>query len=220
MNKFQIMHAMRADAIPARKMGLWEVRKVLLGKELIEPATERWHAKARRTPPGAYTLLFRTTTATLHMGAGECVMNDFPCELRTHLGFVMRAHGRVLVTGLGLGCVLRGLNMNPNVTHIDVVERDPDVVRMVFPHLLPLWMFPGCKQTIRLHEMEAEMFAASTPDTWDCAWHDLWSDPDRDEPHLHVKHVMLMTRLAEKTKHQGAWDMPRYVKRRLTRWVG
>jgi hypothetical protein len=36
-------------------------------------------------------------------------MNDFPQELKKHLDFVLRARGRVLVTGLGLGCVVRGL---------------------------------------------------------------------------------------------------------------
>jgi spermidine synthase len=50
-------------------------------------------------------------------------MEDTLSELRRHTPIFMRAKGRLLVTGLGLG-VVRGLLAKPEVEHIDVVEID------------------------------------------------------------------------------------------------
>jgi hypothetical protein len=55
----------------------------------------------------------------------EVVMEDSPRELRRHLPIWMHAHGRVLVTGLGLGCVVRGLLASPHVEYIDVAKSTP-----------------------------------------------------------------------------------------------
>lgn len=216
--KGAVITAMRADSIPAATRGLWEVRKLDLAAELRAPP-ERWGGAPRITPKGKYTALIRHTMATMHQG-GEVVMNDFPQELGTHLGFALNAYGRVLVTGLGLGCVLRGLLENPMVEHIDVVERDKDVVSMVWEHMP--W-----KERMTLHVCDAVAFVKSEHgQEWDCAWHDLWSDVDAGEKNLTAVHTRLMVELSAKkaVAHQGAWAYPRAlvdsIKRHSNWWIG
>src|SRR6185369_8969082 len=87
-------------------------------------------------PAARYTYLRFLTDKTLYSEhPGAVVMEDTPFELRTHLGFVMRAHGRVLITGLGLGCVIRGLLENPKVEHVTCIENSKDVLKLVAPYM-------------------------------------------------------------------------------------
>jgi hypothetical protein len=97
---------------------------------------------------------------------GSQWMSDTPDELRDCHSILCRARGRVLVNGLGLGCVVRGLLAKPIVEHVDVVEIDPDVIALVGPH------YAGPRCTIH----HADAFAIEWPNgtRWDCAWHDIW----------------------------------------------
>lgn len=79
-----------------------------------------------RVEPGKY--------ARLHVGR-ELMMTDTPMERRTNAEFVRRAHGRVLVAGLGLGMVLRAILKKPEVEHVTVLEKSADVVALVEPTL-------------------------------------------------------------------------------------
>lgn len=194
------LRAMRASAIPEAESGLWRIRK-------FEPCRPTKNANGQTIPPGRYTALSRTTLATLHTD-GASVMSDDPVELRRHLDFVLRARGRVLVTGLGLGCVLRGLLQNPRVESIDVVERDRDVLALVRPYL--------AADRYRIHEAEALAWVRDCRgSTWDYAWHDLWSDVERGDPHLAITHQRLILALRGRVEFQGAWSFPRYLQRLL-----
>jgi hypothetical protein len=205
-----ILTAMKADCVPVGVSGLWCVKKARIN----EPITH-WEFAARNSfndsytcdppPPGKYTYLLRWTEATLHKSYGELVMNDFPGELKKHLQFIMVARGRVLVTGLGLGCVVRGLLARGRVDSIDVIERDADVLKLCAASVE--------HPKVTIHHADAREWE---PDgKYDFAWHDLWSDPDKDEPNLHVTHMELMARFIKKIPRQGAWAMPRKYFRRL-----
>src|SRR5947209_19945878 len=119
MNVSAILQAMRADAVPAGVAGRWAVEKCVI--------SERDSAISRRVnsfiPAGTFTVLCCHTMATMMKTRGETVMNDFPSELKKHLEFILSARGRVLVGGLGLGCVVRGLLAYGEVESIDVIER-------------------------------------------------------------------------------------------------
>lgn len=196
-----LAHA-RADAIPAATDGLWRVKKFALAKPFPVP---RETGRVVTLPAGAYTQLYRLTEATMHL-LGELVMQDTPDELATHLDFMLRARGRVLITGLGLGCVARGCLANPHVEHVTIVERDASVLRLVTPHM---------PQTDRLQIQHADArdFVKDCPaGFYDCAWHDLWTDPDKGEPHLQTWHAELVCELAGKVKLQGAWQFPKWMK--------
>lgn len=192
-----LLRAMRADTIPVGTRGLWKVARQRVARAVDigdgEPIT-----------PGVYTRLERATLATLHHRAGEVVMADHGCELRRHLEFVVRARGRVLVTGLGLGCVLRGLLVRGRCTHIDVVERDPSVLWLVAPHLPP--------GPYSIHVADARQFVERRG-RWDFAWHDLWSDPDTNEQPLAVTHTQVLYALCGRVSWQGAWNYPRKFRR-------
>jgi hypothetical protein len=149
------------------------------------------------------TSLSRWTDATLHLGHGEAVMSDDPTELRKHLPIVLAAHGRVLVTGLGLGCVVRGLLARPEVTHVDVVEIDADVLAMVAP------TFDG-EPRVTIHHGDALTIDWPAGTRWDFAWHDVWNET----PETQVLHAQLLARYRGIARQQGAWNFPRWLKRR------
>lgn len=196
------LEVMRADRIPTGSAGLWVVKR---GTQSVDVESGGvWY------PAGTYTSLMRYTDATMCQG-GESVMCDDPVELSRHLEFVFRARGRVLVTGLGLGCVLRGVLANPAVDHVDVVERDADVLKLVAPHLGP--------GRYAIHHAEAEAWISASEQRWDAAWHDVWVDPDcpnEGGSHLAEKHQRLMFACRRRVGWQGAWHFPRDLRRLLS----
>lgn len=167
------------------------------------------------------TILHRYTEATLHRTVGEIVMEDSPRELRRHLGVWIaagrppplsrtrawtpgRRHGwRVLVTGLGLGCVVRGLLRSPWVQHIDVVEICPHIIAAVGDE------FAGSRR-VTIHHGDALTYEWPDGTSWDFAWHDLWVEGAG----LQLLHVKVMTRYLGMARRQGAWRLPRMVGRR------
>jgi spermidine synthase len=138
--------------------------------------------------------------------APEVVMEDSPQELNTHLEFMLKAHGNVLITGLGLGCVLRGTMQNPRVQHVTVIERDLHVVNLVWPFIAPA---KPCTLIIS----DALQWVRRFDVSFDCAWHDLWSDPDKNEPHLQETHMKLVCELHPRIPLQGAWQFPRMFRK-------
>jgi hypothetical protein len=193
MSIAKILEAMRADAIPESMSGLWSIQRL--------PCFD----VPGIADPVLCTHLFRVTEATLHLPHGECVMVDHRQELRSHLNFIIQASGRVLVSGLGLGCVVRGLLAKQTITRIDVIERDPAVLTMVAP-----WM-PTDKR-LRIHEGDATCYSYDLD--WHYAWHDLWSDESAGDPHLQVQHMRAIVHFYDQVKWQGAWRLPRWTLRK------
>jgi len=64
------------------------------------------------------------------------MMFDTPDEVADLLGVFHHAKGRCLVNGLGLGVVVNGLLVKPEITYVTVVENNPDVVELVGGHWL------------------------------------------------------------------------------------
>ncbi len=203
--------AMKADAIPEGESGLWYVTK----RAYEERRSGECNGKRVWIDPGTYTYLYVYTDSTIHL-LGELVMEDSAHELRTHLGFVMHACGHVLVTGLGLGCVVRGLLANPRVEQVTCIENSPDVLKLVAPHM------PGERLTIV--EADALEWTAKNKQRFDCAWHDLWTNRDNGEPHLDVWHARLLVNCKRTVRRQGCWMLRREAKTLLVRrgfpWIG
>lgn len=214
MSTSNYLTAMKADAIPSGWSGLWFVHKLHLDKNVI---TER-HGKVAYLQAGTYTYLRCLTDSTLYdKQPGAVVMEDTPYELMTHLGFAMRAYGRVLVTGLGLGCVVRGLLQNSKVEHVTVIENSKDVLKLVAPHM-------PATDRLTIIEADALEWCFENREKFDCAWHDLWTNRDRGEPHLDKWHTKLFVYCKRYAKHQGAWAYNRDLKNSLLRrgfpWIG
>jgi hypothetical protein len=155
------MRLMRADVVPVGAHGLWTIDRF----DLAAPLDMRGVV----APAGRYTSLRRLEEAT--DGPGDCGlvwrtwMSDVPAETETALPFLHVAHGDVLVTGLGLGTILRALVEKPEVRLVTVVELNPAVLALVGPTYADhpkIQLVPGDALTVDLGE------------TFDCAWHDIW----------------------------------------------
>ena len=213
MNVSAALEAMRAESVPEGWSGLWLVKKL----EISGPTLSERHGKPVLVQPGVYTFLHRLTDGTLHHEPpGVTVMEDTRCELVTHLDFVLRARGKVLVTGLGLGCVVRGLLANPAVEHVTCIENSPDVLRLVGPYMP--------KERLTIIQADALEWTALNTEKFDCAWHDLWTDRAAGEPLLDFWHVRLIMNCRRTVKQQGAWGFDRLLRRRLGKygiqWIG
>jgi hypothetical protein len=68
---------------------------------------------------------------------GDPVMVDDPPHWFGTLEAASKYTGHVLCAGLGLGLIVHALRRNPRVTAITVVERSPDVIDLIWPHLAP-----------------------------------------------------------------------------------
>lgn len=198
--KTAILAHARADYIPTGTRGLWSVRR-------WHQKEDQPHIRTGTVPRGIYTALCRQTAATIHLEGhpGETVMEDTPPELLTHMDFMLRAHGRVLVSGLGLGCVVRGLLVNPAVKKVTVLELSHDVLQLVGPHMkMP---------RLEIIETDALEWIKSTRRRFDCAWHDIWTDEPAGEECLAIAHTRLFEACRKKAGYQGAWAYPRLAKR-------
>jgi hypothetical protein len=133
----------------------------------------------------------------------DIVMEDSARELSKHLPILLAARGRVVVTGLGLGCVVRGLLANPAVEHIDVVEIDAGIIKHVWPE------FEGTRAEI--HHFDALKFHVRGK-RWDFAWHDLHVFGD----HLQILHARLIGKYRNVAARQGAWAFPRIASKGLS----
>ena len=158
-------------------------------------------------PPGEYTRLDRKHPG----GSRSIVMSDTRDEIND-LGdlFWKQPYGRVLVHGLGLGCVVKGLLARPEVTHIDVVEIDPEVIELV-----------GSQYTdprLSIHLGDAFTYDFPKGTSWDFAWHDVWdslstdnlSNEEHAQPGTYAK---LNRRYARRVAWQGAWGQE-YLRKR------
>ena len=150
--------------------------------------------------------------ATMHTH-GEVVMEDTPFELNNHLDFMLKAKGHVLVTGLGLGCVIRGMLANGHVDHVTCIERSQDVLDLVAPHM-------PATDRLEIIKADALEWTKGTTQRFDCAWHDIWTDRDVGEPHLAQSHTSLIKNCAPKVNFQGAWAYPRLARTYAARVKG
>lgn len=192
----EYIRAARATSIEPQIFGLWCIEKVGL------------QFASRRNPMHDITVW---QTVLRRLPGRTIVMEDSNHELSKHLPIWMAAAGRVLVTGLGLGCVVRGLLSKPQVTHIDVVDRDPGILRVVGAE------FEG-NPRVTLHLGDALKMHWPRAIHWDYAWHDLWSRDD--EPHLQLIHAQVLAKYQDHADHQGAWELPRWICDGLRRNVG
>jgi hypothetical protein len=133
----------------------------------------------------------------------DVVMEDSPKELRRHLPIWLEAYGNVLVTGLWLGCVVRGLLAIPHIDHIDVVEIDSEIIRVVGA---------GFAANSRVSFIYGDALTAefAAERQWDFAWHDIWTENNTG---LDCAHVRLIMRFDSRVQRQGAWAFPREMKR-------
>ena len=186
--------------VPEGVKGKWAVEKF----EVKENSSGRFHYafEGRPVDPGIYTRLKR-------IGGIDPMMSDTPAEVRDCIDFMWRAKGNVLVNGLGLGMVIGGLSRKDEVTHIDVVEIEQDIIDLVWPTYKD-------DPKITLYHADAFTIEWEKGKKWDCAWHDIWQDICTDNlPEI----AKLKRKYARKVGFQQAWveDLLRRIRRRENR---
>lgn len=120
----------------------------------------------RGATPGVYTRL---------KVDGRLWMSDVTAERRDHFTpveqIVDRDARRVLINGLGLGMVVAAALAVPSVEHIDVVEKDPRVARLIGGH----YQRTG---RVTVHVADAYERTKRWPSgtRWDVGWSDIWPE--------------------------------------------
>lgn len=143
----------------------------------------------RGTTPGTYTAIYRR---------GDLWMSDTDAEVRDHLGMIRRIEwqgGRFLIMGLGLGMIVKAALAVPTLTHVDVVEIDPDVAALVGPHYEA---DPRCT----VHVGDAYDITWPRGTRWDLAWYDIWQDVSGENQEGITR---LKRRYGRKVGYQEAW---------------
>lgn len=148
----------------------------------------------RGTKPGTYTRL---------RVDGRLWMSDTDAEQRDHRDFVYQVYStraeRVLINGLGLGMVLSAVLAMPWVKHVDVVERDERVARLVGGHY-------ALDPRVRIHTADAYEQARKWPPgtRWDAGWSDIWPDLCTDN----LKDMARLNRsYGRRCTWHGCWGM-------------
>jgi hypothetical protein len=193
-------------SLEPQEFGTWQIERRSAGDTILGELGREQDLPYGLVGWPDYTLLRRWTDRTIHLPFPEIVMEDSLRELRRHLPIWLAASGRVLKTGLGLGCVVRGLLVNPAVEHVDVVEIDADICRIIGHEFVS-------NPRITIHHADALTWDFGDR-RWDYAWHDLHSFNERD---LQLMHGDLIARFlpAVALPRQGAWAFPRAVGRRF-----
>jgi hypothetical protein len=140
----------------------------------------------RGVPGGTYKKLIRN---------GTCVMSNTPDEINDFRYFVQKAKGSVLVNGLGLGVLLKALLNKPEVTEITVIEKSPDVIKLVSPTYLT-------DERVIIINDDAFTFKPPKGKKYDAVWHDIWDDICIDNLEEMKK---LHRKYGKKTNYQESW---------------
>ena len=187
-----VRHLLRSSRVPAslpeQSFGLWGIYRTSCQHHVAGCST--------------MTVLTYMSMATAHL-YGDTVMEDSLRELSRHLPILIAAKGRILITGLGLGCVVRGLLCKPEVEHVDVVEIDKSILRVIGIEFED-------NPRVTLHHYDAFEFPILSKDRWDYAWHDLYHESSFE---LTKMHTSLMHRFCKNVGKQGAWMYDRRIAR-------
>lgn len=115
---------------------------------------------------------------------GECVMSDTDMEKRTNYSFCRKAHGDILIGGLGLGLIVLAIQENPKVSHIAIIEKAPEVIELV-GNQLPL--------NGKVEIINADVFdwKPSKGKKYNCIYMDIWNWINSD---IYKKEMIPLTR--------------------------
>ena len=107
------------------------------------------------------------------LAGDESWMSTAPIEIEGQTQHVAAAYGQVVVMGAGLGVVLYNLLRKRQVTHVTLVECDPDVITLLRQAAdLEHWDGIG-KLTVEI----GDAFEYLSPMRVDCLYVDIWAKP-------------------------------------------
>jgi len=151
--------------VPQSAKGRASVRHITVDAEGGRTASYVYGEFKNPSPPGTYITLRLTNDA----GESQVMMSDFHYERATCVEVVRRAHGDVLIAGLGLGMILHPILQKQEVRSVTVIEKFQDVVDLISPTL---------PRDSRLTLITDDIFRWQPPDgrRYDVIWFDIWPD--------------------------------------------
>jgi len=154
-----------AELVPERVHGRASVQHVTVDVEGGRTACYVYGEFRNPSPPGTYISL----RVTNDEGESQVMMSDFHYERATCVEVVERAHGDLLIAGLGVGMILHPILKKPDIRSVTVVEKYSDVVDLILP-TLPI--------DPRLNIIVADIFHWKPPRRfrYDLIWFDIWPD--------------------------------------------
>ena len=145
--------------VPDGKSGDWEVSTFVVKEQEFSQRISMMKYN-RGVPAGTYKRLTRN---------GQVIMSNTPDEISDFRCFVRKAEGSILVNGLGLGVLLKALLNKPEVTEVTVIEKSPDVIKLVSETYL---------KDSRVAIINADAFDYKPPKgkVYNAVWHDIWDN--------------------------------------------
>jgi hypothetical protein len=114
-----------------------------------------------------------------HSGIGYTAMSDTQMEKRTNIEFLIQARGHILVAGLGLGLILIPALKKDIVESIEVIEKYPDVIQLVEPHLR-IYLDRKCNKKLTVTQGDIFEWKPPKGKKWDTIYFDIWQDVCED----------------------------------------
>lgn len=157
------------------------------------------HPGGRTMSPGVYTRLVE---------GRKMWMSDTRQEIMDHTAPIHRAErfarsgtlASALINGLGIGVVLGAVMRSGGVSRVRVIERHPDVIRLVAPTYDLLAEELGVE--LEIVEADALEYTAPRGERFDIVWHDIWLDINGDNAETMGK---LHRKYGRRADWQGSW---------------
>jgi spermidine synthase len=154
-----------AEILPQGAKGRASVQHITLDAEGGRTASYVYGEFRAPSPPGTYV----TLRITDEIGKPRVMMSDLYYERVTCLEVVKRAHGDVLVAGLGIGMILHPILRKESVRSVTVIEKYQDVVDLVLPTL------PASEKLAVLLD-DIYTWKPGRGQCYDVIWFDIWPD--------------------------------------------
>jgi len=124
--------------IPSGKSGEFSITKQRITKQEVKNARMRqiWHHDEIVPKIGIATVLGQKSNRSWKNQ--EVIMSDTEFEKYTNENFLRHAHGNILIAGLGIGLIILPLLKDKDVKKITVVEKEQDVINLVYKHIKKL----------------------------------------------------------------------------------
>jgi len=189
----------KVSDVPEGQSGDWKIRRFVVNDkhDRVMQLSDMFHT-GRYVPAGTYTGLYRKTNSWGGDQAYRVVMSDTPDEIWDMIDPIIHAEGKVLIVGLGLGVVLNAAAMHEDVTHIDIVEKSGDVLKLVQEHYEG--KFPG---KLNFIQIDIHDFRPQKGTHWDYIWFDIWDDICTDNLAEMAKLARRFGRLATRKGYWG-----------------
>jgi hypothetical protein len=175
--------------VPDGKSGVWEISTFKLSKSFCDLENLRYAFSGHgylMVHPGTFKRLTRNR---------RVIMSNTRMEVRTHAGFFVRARGRVLINGLGLGMALHAVLKKKEVEHVTVIEQSADVIKLVAPSFAK-------EKRATIIEGDAFSHPLAKGERFNVVWHDIWDEISPDNlPGMNA----LGRKYGRRCDWQGCW---------------